>query len=351
MKQNIILSGDRRMYPVLICNDELFIVDMNETAREKDLSKYLFTNVSTHISLRDASTLRAFLRRVRQGAENIKCVRVPVEGFKGGSVALVTIRSYFGKDFFEFSLFRSNAAILSESNPMDLLLPGEEYPAEYFLSKQGADIELTAIRLNRLFASGFLSNLYRKASRGQQRYERFDVAQVTRLMVTRVGQIFDMIDCSMTFSFRRKEVFFSDLLDMSDFINIFALMMALVSGISVDKKVRVCADCGTDTMKIYFDTELKEPSVEFVGDFSFILIGESYPAYSTFADVIKYMCELSGISVHADIEGERSFTAELVIGGMEYGEGIFLHHPDDGPDEELFRTASKLISALLQCNE
>ena len=351
MKKNILSAGDERAYPVLICDEKLFIVDLNDSANDKGLSQYLFTNMASHLELRDATTLRAFLRRVRRGENNIKYVEVPVEGFKGGKVALVTVRTYFDKYFFEFSLFRSNAAVLSDSNPINLLLPGNEYPAEYYLSRSGADVETTAIRLNRLFASGMLLKLYMKASEPKRQIKRFDAAEILKLMATRVSELFTNINAKITFSFRNKETFFCDYIDMSDYINLLALILSLVSGISKSGRIAVSADCGADTMKVYFDTELKEPAAEEVGDFCFLLVGEAYPAYATYADIIKYMCDLNGLRFYADIEGENSFTGELILSALPSEDEIILRHPEQIDIEGYIKSAEEFIALLDGCNE
>lgn len=351
MKKNILSAGDDRAYPVLICDEKLFIVDLNESASKKGLSKHLFTNMASHLELRDATTLRAFLRRVRRGEKNIKCIEVSVDGFKGGRVALVTVSSYFDKYFFEFSLFRSNAAVLSDSNPINLLLPGEEYPAEYYLSRSGADVETTAIRLNRLFASGMLSKLYMKASEPKRKIKRFDAAETLKLMVTRVSELFMNINAKITFSFRNKETFFCDYIDTSDYINLIALILSLVSGISESGRIAVSADCGADTMRVFFDTELKKPAAEVVGDFCFLLIGEAYPAYATYADIIKYMCDLNGLRFYADIEGENSFTGELIMSAVPREDEIILRHPEDIDIEGYLKSAREFVALLEGCNE
>lgn len=344
----VITSDDIRNVPVIICDENLVIVDLNEAAEKKGLSEQLFTSLTHHLSARDSTLLKSLVTRTATEKKVPESITVPISGMKGGKIGLVTAIKYFGKVFLDIALFRSNTVMLNDFESMrKLLAPVVTEPEDYLLTRDGSDIELTAMKVDTLLASNLLMKLYLKFAEANRKKTLFNAAEILKLVVTRVVSRLESITVKTSCRFKDGEVFLYDGIDMSDFINLLVMIIYMISGISETGELAVYAECDDNIMDIYFKTTLKEKKKSTVVDYSAFSVGEAYPQYGTIAHIIRYMCDVMDLRFYVKVEEKKQFTGNLVLSAADRKPRMTLHPPEEIDYDAMLKYASSFVSLFV----
>lgn len=347
-KRCVITSDDVRTVPVIICDESLVIVDLNEAAEKKGLSELLFKSLTHYLTVRDSTLLGGLVSRTSSLMNVPESITVPITGMKGGKIALVTVKRYFGKGFLDIALFRSNTVMLNDFESMRKLLPPSvTAPEDYLLTRDGTDIELTAMKVDSLLASNLLLKLYLRCAEANRKKKLFNAAEILKLVVTRVVSRLESMTIKASCKFKDGEVFLYDGVDLSDFINFLVMIIYMINGISKTGELSVYAECDDRIMDVYFKTVLKEPDKSAIVNYSSFLIGDAYPQYASIAHIVQYMCDIMGLRFYTKVEDKDKFTGNLVITAPEREAAIAFHPPEEIDYASMIKYASSFASLFL----
>lgn len=334
--------------PVLYCDENLTIVDMNDAADTKGFQRYRFRSMTDYISPRDRSNLTAdiHLRKLSAG-ENEYISVVQIEHMRGAKYAFVTTQMLMGNCYLRFHIFQSSAEMFRNFDVSKMMLSETPFSPMYKLSRNRVDMEMTAENINRVMVSNFLINTYYTAVDSGEAPVQLDIVEIVRRMILDVAKRLELNPAYFSFDYDERGSFAYPVIGVSSFINVLTLLIILTGRLSADKKVKVSVDSDRKRVSILFRTTLKKSDTDFLGGFSFRSLALMFPEYSAFVSVIKFISELYGLRCYASLEGKRKLTVELVLAEAPPDVEIHcMHNKDDGSLDRMTADALSLADMI-----
>ena len=286
------------VYPVIYCDRDLYVVDMNKAAVERFEAKLKYRKFSAHLTEEDLKKVTFLLETGRGEGTLGMYVETGVVKMRGARYALFAAFDYFGERFAEIRLFRSRREMLSSYDSRKLMFPVEPVAVDYALLKDRVGNEETGAELNRVFSYNMLSHIYQMA--------------LTRL-VTEVSH-------SCKFNSRRWSVlhmgankFAFPVMSRKNFINLIVFEIYIISRISNGEKSSALIKQRKERAEIEFSTTLSRSRIKKRGDIVFSYIGTMYPQVRTAAKLVEFICNLYGIGCYAEISKNFTLIVRLVL--------------------------------------
>ena len=302
------------VFPVVFCNDDMTVVDMNCRAAEKFENTLRGADFSAYLGERDARNLRALLNlgRTRRFAEE-PYIETEIVHLKDARYSLAVLRTMFGRNFAEIRLFRSRKEMLSSYDSLRLMLPVKPLAPEYPLARGREGNEETANELNEVFAGNMLSNLYHSARSDKEVPELFELGETVRRIASEVSRAFRYNRLKWSVTLKQGEFCVFPVISRRNFINIIALAISIISKVSGDGAASVLVVPEEERAVIEFSAKLEKCPRVFRGDFVFPLIGSMFPAVKTAAEFLVYICNLYGIGCFSEVLRGGTIVLRIVL--------------------------------------
>ena len=333
------------LFPVVYCNYDLIITDLNEAAthvemplRGESLEKYLSED--------DASNIRALLNSKTISKKGELSVIAKIIHTHCFSYALVVARSLFGVEFAEIRLFRSKKEMFSSYQSASLIFPVEAKIPEYVLTDPHRGYPPAARELNELFAFNLFSKLYTSALAGKEKPDLYDSALFSKRVLTELCAAMTPNRAKWNITLRpgeHKPCF--PAVNKRNFVNMMAIAFVVFS--SVSEKKECAADIvprGKET-DIILRTKAKKTSSIFFGEFVFPLVGEMYPECYALTKAYVFLCDLFGVPCYCDLSEDGILSLRTVLSEEKVHISFDVSH-EEKFDKGWFDAARGLISIL-----
>lgn len=330
--------------PVLICDENLFVIDSNSAAKRALSDKAMTDSFEKHLGSRELATVKSLMFCADNNIERRTYHAVAeVLKIKYFRIALICIKKYFGKNFYEIHLYKTRRELLQSIESRSYLAPPAVYVPKYNLTDFPGTVDKNASELRRVFENDMLSNLWSEAQSPSDREFTFDVISLTKRLTLDIAKRLGFLNSEFMFSAAGVEKYVSSGANLGNFINLYTLLMYLTGSLSSEGRVKIFADGGGDGAGIVFSFKAEKSDITFVGEFAFTLLADMYPRYSSIVHIINYMCELFGISCYADVDRPGSLTVELLLSDKAGTEEFVVMHGDMA---EYFNNIDKAIKLL-----
>ena len=301
------------IYPVIYCDRELYVVDMNKAAFEQFEAKLRDKKFSAHLTEEDFKKVISLIETDKREARRGLYVETGVVKMRGARYALVTAFDYFGERFAEIRLFRSKREMLSSYDSRKLMFPVELVPVEYSLSSNRGGNEETGAELNRVFSYNMLSHIYEMACSESEIPELFDLRETLGRIVSEVSRSFKFNSRKWSVSHMGANKFAFPVMSRKNFINLIAFEIYIISKISNGERSSATVKQRRERAEIEFSTTLTRSRVKKRGDIVFSYIGTMYPNVRMAAKLVEFICNLYGIGCYAEISKNFTLIVRLVL--------------------------------------
>ena len=301
------------VYPVIYCDRDMYVVDMNKTAVERFEAKLKYRKFSAHLTEEDLKKV-TFLLETGKGEGTLGLyVETGVVKMRGARYALVAAFDYFGERFAEIRLFRSRREMLSSYDSRKLMFPVEPVFVDYSLLKNRVGNEETGAELNRVFSYNMLSHIYEMACSESEIPELFDLRETLTRIVSEVSHSFKFNSRRWSVSYMGANKFAFPVMSRKNFINLIAFEIYIISKISNGEKSRAIVKQRKERAEIEFSTTLTRSRIKKRGDIVYSYIGTMYPQVRTAAKLVEFICNLYGIGCYAEISKNFTLIVRLVL--------------------------------------
>lgn len=334
--------------PVLYCDENFIIVDMNDAADERGFLRYRYKSMKDYLPDGDLANLTEgmHLKKSAVGDKDPHRI-VQIVHMRSAGYAFVTIQNLGDTYYFRFHIFQSRADIFRDFEVAKMMLSELPFSPIYTLNRSRPAMEMTAENINRVLASNFLINVYFTAADSKEAPQKIDVVETVRRMILDVSKRLELNLSDFEFTFEEKAPFAYPVIGVSNFINVLSLLIILTGRISETKKVSVRVDSDRERASILFRTTLKKSDIDFLGGFSFDHLGAMFPKYAVYVSIVNFICELYGLRCYAALEGKRKLTVELVLAEAPPDVEIHcMHNTADGELDEMISDSS-LFAAMI----
>ncbi len=331
-------------YPIIFCDENLYVCDISNTAEEYSFQNLLGTSMKKRLSQKDICELMSYFHK--SDAQRTRGSFVDIENVKGAKCAYVTVTKLFGRFFFEMRLFRSRIAMFKDFDISRLLLSEIPYTPEYNLSRDRISILESRDKLEKIFSAGYLQNLYYSAVDPLRTPVTFDAVEATRRIIADLSYAIDLNGAHFSLTADKKESFSHNVIDVSNFVNLMALLMKICATASRSGKIETSVSSCENRVSIIFITDAKEGNNDFLGGFSFSFLATKYPNLASLIWAAKYISELFGLRCYAELSGKNTLSVELVIKNVPPNIEIDVMHPEYEELERLCLVAKELIAYL-----
>lgn len=337
-RYNLIEAESENDVPALLFDDKLYIVDCNSLAAEKGYEKFLGEHLGKFMSIHALSDISRFIKMRDASFGMPKYTKQKIHGIPGGTCALIGVKHYFGKKFGELRVYRSNAAMLKHTSTVEFIMPEPFLPSDYSLD----DTELAADNINRVLAFNKLFNLYMKCCCAERHCRCFDIVLALESTVTEIAYRVDKIKSDITFSCEGRKPFVCERMDMNDYINYIVLILTLIDSISLNRKIKVHADCtGDDMLTVHFDTLTMKPNGKGKGSED---IQMRFPSCNTLYSVIEYMSYIFDTEFKISFDSENNLHGELTVEPSVTDGHVNFHTPEETDYQSLISNALNFAS-------
>ena len=315
-------------FPVIYCDDELYVVDLNKAAFESFEKKLKGTCFSSHLPEDDLKKVSALLRMKKSALRaGVPYVQTGVVRMRGAKYALVTALDCFGGRFAEIRLFRSRREMLSFNDSRKLLFPVEPVSVDYLLMRDRKGNEETACELNRIFSYNMLSHIYDMACSEDETPELFDLYETLRRIVSEVSRSFAFNSRKWSVRLVGGTKFAHPVLSRKNFINLIALVIYVFSKISNGERSTATVRQKEKSAVVEFCTTVTRSRVKTTrGDIVFSYVGTMYPAVKAAAKFVEFICSLYGIGCYAEISKNFTLILRLVLSDEGDAGGYTVKH-------------------------
>ena len=332
-------------FPLLYCDGDLTVVDMNSVANTAFGNKFRLANMSKYLSEEDAANVFAMLYSCAKfGEYDGALITAKTHGAREFTWTLVAPRSFLGEVFAEFRLFRTKREMLSSGDSKALIFPVEPSLPVYS-SKSGREgSELIGIEVGKTFACNMLSNLYNSALEDRPT-EMLDLEKTARRIITEAANSFDFNRLKWTLKNTLGDVTTYPLVSRRCFINIIALVVSVFSDISGDGAASLEFEAEDGGIRMNFETKMRARNVLFVGDFSLSLLGKMFSGVGCRTSVLSFICSIYGAGYYARVMNDDVLVLSLVF-SKDGVEDCFEVKYVDRFDMDVMREASEFIRSL-----
>lgn len=299
--------------PVVVCDERLYVVDVNEAARELFGEKVFSLCLEKYLNPDDRASVRSlvFFAKYKKSSRTVHLV-VNILPLKRHKTAVFVLREYFNKHFLEVHLFKSREALMQSGKGKRLLAPTGTFLPQYKTAMLRDYADENAEKLNRVFGCNMLKNLDAQAKLNEyDPAESFELIELSKRLTVDISKRLDAVDCAFRFTPIGSERHVSPCMSIENFINLYTLLLRLTSALSRDKLVEVKVGSGRWKTSALFSLDAIEGDVIFSGELAFGILGEIYPKYSATVYMINYLSERFGVGCYADIDSSRHLTIEL----------------------------------------
>ena len=301
------------IYPVIYCDRELYVVDMNKAAVERFEAKLRDKKFSAHLTEEDFKKVTCLMETGKGDGTLGLYVETGVVKMRGARYALVTAFDYFGERFAEIRLFRSRREMLSSYDSRKLMFPVELVPVEYSLSSNRGGNEETGAELDRVFSYNMFSHIYEMACSESEVPELFDLRETLTRIVSEVSRSFKFNSRKWSVSHMGANKFAFPVMSRKNFINLIAFEIYIISKISNGERSSATVKQRRERAEIEFSTTLTRSRVKKRGDIVFSYIGAMYPQVRMAAKLVEFICNLYGIGCYAEISKNFTLIVRLVL--------------------------------------
>ena len=332
-------------FPLLYCDGDLTVVDMNSAAKTAFGNKFRLVNMSKYLSEEDAANVFAMLYSCAKfGEYDGAFITAKTHGAREFTWTLVAPRSFLGETFAEFRLFRTKREMLSSQSSRELIFPVEPSVPVYS-SKSGREgSELIGVEVEKIFAYNMLSNLYNSALE-DAKPEILDLAKTAKRIITEATCSFGFNRLKWTLKSISEDATAYPIVSRRCFINIIALVVSVFSDISGDGQASLVFEEKSDGIRMDFMTKMRDRNILFVGEFSLSLLGKMFSGVGCRAAVISFICSIFGAGYYAKVK-DRDFLILSFVFSKDGIEDCFEVKHVNRFDMNSMRESAKLISCL-----
>ncbi len=339
-------------FPVIYCDDALYVVDINKEASGTFGEKLRGKCFSAHFTQDDLGKVTALMKMKKSALRaGTPYVQTAVVKMRGARHALVTVLDCYGGRFAEIRLFRSLREMLSFNDSRKLIFPVEPATVEYKLLEGRDGNEETACELNGLFAYNLISRIYDMACSQDETPELFELYDTVRRIVSEVSKPFDFNSRKWGVRLVGATKFAYPVLSRKNFINLIALVIYVFSKISNGERSTATVRQKEKSAVIEFATTVTRSRVGTTrGDIVFSYVGAMYPSIKAAAKFVEFICSLYGIGCYAEISKNFTLILRLVLNEEGIDDGYSVKHSKRF-DMASLREAIDLIKAIEASNE
>lgn len=340
-------------YPTIYCDEELFVADISPTAKTSSFSHLLGMSLKEHLSPQDTASLLSYLHSRKRDPETpaSRGLFVDISKVKGVGCAYVTVTFLFKKPFFEMRIFRSRLSMFKDFDVSRLLLSDMPYVPDYDLSRNRLSVLDTGEKLTRVFSAGRLKNLYHSALDPMRQEASFDAVATTRRIIADLPFALDLDRCAFSLSVNENGVFGHRVIDVSNYVNLVAILMTLTAKISATGKVSSRLTCSEKRVSLVFTTEASPSETAFVGGFAFPFLAQMYPRLSSFVWAAQFVGELFGLRCYAELSGKNTLSVELLMKASPPDIEIGVMVPAENEYQKLLEDASAFTDYFVLASE
>ncbi len=315
------------VYPVIYCDEELYVVDMNKAAAEAFGDRLKDKRFSKHLTDDDLRKVKSLLKSSKKAlrTENLYA-QTGVVKIRGARYSLVTALDMFGERFAEIRLFRSRREMLSSCDVRKLMFPVEPLPVDYALLSDRRGNEETAAELNNVFSYNMFSHIYESARSEEEEPELFDLLAVLSRIVSGVSSAFRFNSRKWNVLHAGGKKFACPVLSRKNFINLIAFTIYIFSKISNGERSSALIRQDEKHAEIEFSTTLSRSRVNTRGDIVFSYIGTMFPEIRAAAKFTEFICSLYGIGCYAEISKNFTLKLKLVLTSGEDADAQSVKH-------------------------
>ena len=311
-------------HPVLFCDPDLYVVDMNRAAAEGRAANYSGVNLREYLTPEGVVELKALIKT--KGRASV----VPIVRTHDFSYAVATSVEYFGIVFAAVRLYENRRSMMRDRDVRALISP------EFGISP----VEDGASLRDAMYMKSEVSRIYddvRDAPPGA-----VDLSKTARELLRRASDYgVDPSRCALTVPDPRRSVIpvFHDVTA----IKAFAVAFSVAADLSRDGALSIRIEPFEDNARVVIGCRVAPTRTRIVGDRHPELLGKEFPAVGVRGRILFYLCSVCGVGCGYTVEkGNR---LEIVLTFRKDGIDICNVKHGDITDSVLSGESARLIAA------
>lgn len=331
-------------YPVILCDDELYVADISLLSRSLGISCKPGSSVKEHLSKKDISAILSCIEHLKSSPYEAKDMSMVVDlnGIKGYSCAFVTFTELFSCIFAEMKLFSDRISLLKNFKVSELMMSGfpvfdEEYDESNIYKIKDA--------ASKIFLQSRFQNMYHAAQSPFGDPCIFNAFELTRYIITDFSHSLDT-GVDFVFSAEGNENFQHAVIDAANYVNLISVLMMFCANVTESGVVEAKLSHSENRVSLILSTNADDCILSFVGGFAFSFLAKMYPYAASYVYAAEYISRLFGLRCYAELSGENTLSVELLITPAPPGTEIGCMHIEGKKTKQLCSRALSLVNQL-----
>ena len=313
--------------PVLFCDPDLIVSDMNRAAAEGRAANYLGKNLRENLTPDGVVELKALIKFKRRVSV------VPIVRTHDFSYAVATASEYFGVVFAALRLYENRRSMMRDRDVRALICP------EFEVSLSDDDVG-GALR-DTMYIKNEVGRIYDVVKEAPP--SAIDLLKTLRTLV-REGARYGVDPSLCALSLPVSEYVVIPTADDRTAVKTVAVALSVAADIASDGALMIRLEKGEDEAKIVFSAKATPTSAKIVGDRHPELLGKEFPRIGARGRILFYLCSVCGIGCAYTVEKGKRF--ELTLTFRKGGVTICSVKHGDVFDAALTGETEQLIKVL-----
>ena len=288
--------------PVIFCDPDLYVADMNRAAAEGRAAAYLGVNLREYLTPEGVVELKALIKTKSRASV------VPIVRTHDFSYAVATATEYFGVVFAALRLFENRRAMMRDRDVRALICPGFELPS--FDGAGGPALRDT------MYIKSEISRIYDEVKDAPP--DAVDLTRTARALL-RTASAYGIDPSRCALFAPASGGFVIPVYHDVTAIKAIAVAFSVAADLSSDRTLTIKVEpCGEDA-RVVIGCPIAPHSTHVAGDRHPELLGREFPAVGVRGRILFYLCSVCGVGCGYSVEKGKRLEIVLTFrkGGID----------------------------------